>query len=423
MRKILISLGILSFSISQLFASSIDSVKVEKVKVEFSGFFRFDYWYDSRQTVDVVDGLFLLYPKKQDFDNNGADISAAGSINSLAMGTRVRSNMKMPDIFKAKSNVFVEIDFTGISSIVNVRLRHAYTKFEWEKSTLLVGLTWHPLFVTNVFPNVVSLNTGAPFQSFNRSPQVTYQYKLSKALTLALSAINQSDSRSMGPIPSPNEASSSYLRNGLVPNLNTHLQYSKGNLTFGAALDFKSLKPRLYTTSLITANERYVTKERINSFSEMVYFKYQSEKLVIRAKGLYGQNLTEHLLLGGYAVSSLDSLTGKENYTPTNHLFTFGNITYGSKYQASIFVGYARNLGANKNFVSSSLVYGRGLDIAYLYRIAPSIAYINSKFQISAEVEFTTAAYGQIDVTDKGKVKNGNRVSNSRLLVVLQYSF
>lgn len=406
-----------------------DSIKVSKVKAEFSGFFRADYWLDSRQVVDAVDGLFLLYPKGPDYDYNGKDINAEPNVNFLAMATRLRTNIKMPDLFKAKSSILVEVDFTGLSTsgtstIVALRLRHAYTKLQWEKSSLLFGLTWHPLFVQDVFPSVASLNTGAPFQSFNRSPQITFQQKLVDGLTLSLSAINQSDSKSSGPIADPGQYSSTYIRNGLVPNLNTTLQLVSGPITIGGAFDFKSLRPRQFVTSIDYPDRKYITTERINSYTYMLYAKYQASKLTIKAKGMLGQNLFEHLMFGGYAVKTLDSLSGKETYTPTNHFFLFGNITYGKEFQVGLFVGYAKNLGTNDNFASpKERIYARGMDIAYLYRISPVLTYVNDRFQISTELEYTAAAYGKINNLDKGKVTNTKISDNYRFLVVVQYSF
>ena len=232
------------FSVFTVIANTSDSTKVDKIKIDVTGFFRADYWYDSRQIVDAVDGLFMLYPKSPDLDTYGNDINAAPSVNMLAMATRFRVGMKMPDLFKAKSLVFVEVDFTGMGSNVSFRFRHGYTKLQWEKSSLLFGLTWHPMFISDVFPTVANLNTGAPFQSFNRSPQITYQQKLATGLTLSLSAIHQSDSKSMGPIAPPNESSSSYLRNGLLPNINANLQLVSGSFTLGGSVDYKSLRPR-----------------------------------------------------------------------------------------------------------------------------------------------------------------------------------
>jgi len=424
MRKYIILFFFTSFLGFRAFSNSKDSVLVDKIKVEFSGFFRADYWYDSRQIVDAVDGLFLLYPKKPELDANGDDIQAAPNINFLAMATRLRTNIRMPDLFSAKSIIFIEGDFTGMSTAVNVRLRHAYTKLQWNRSSLLVGLTWHPLFVNDVFPTVASLNTGAPFQSFNRSPQLTFQQKIADGLALSLSLVYQSDSRSLGPNAAPNEASSTYLRNGMLPNLNGNLQFVKGSFTLGGSIDFKSLRPRLFTTSLINPTFKYVTSERINSYSGMLYLKYQTSNLAIKVKGILGQNLYEHLLLGGYAVSSLDSLTGKETYTPSNHLFLFSNITYGKKYQFGLFLGYAKNLGTSNNFVSSTdRIYGRGMDIDYMYRISPTLSYIDDRFQVSTELEYTASAFGDINKDQRGKITNSKITNNYRVLLVVQYSF
>jgi len=424
MLKKYFALCITFFSLFSIYANPSDSTKVDKIKIDFSGFFRADYWYDSRQIVDAVDGLFMLYPKAPDLDFNGNDINAAPSVNMLAMATRFRAGMKMPDLFKAKSLVFVEVDFTGTGSNVSFRFRHGYTKLQWEKSSLLIGLTWHPMFIADVFPTVTSLNTGAPFQSFNRSPQITYQQKLTKNLTLSLSAVHQSDSKSMGPIASPNESSSSYLRNGLLPNVNANLQLAIGSFTIGGSVDYKSLRPRLFTTSIDNPTERYKTSERIKSFSSMAYAKYQAQKLTIKLKGILGQNLTEHLLLGGYAVSTLDSLTGKETYTSTNHLFLFGNITYGKTVQVGLFYGYAMNLGTTDNFVSNKdRYYSRGMDIDHMYRVSPSISYIKDRFQLSAEFEYTATAFGTIDNLNKGKILNPKITDNYRLLFVAQYNF
>ncbi len=427
MLKFFFAFCITFFLLFHVYANSSDSTKVDKIKIDFSGFFRADYWYDSRQINDAVDGLFMLYPKAPDPDFNGKDINAAPSVNMLAMATRFRAGMNMPDLFKAKSLVFVEVDFTGMGSNVSFRFRHGYTKLQWAKSSLLIGLTWHPMFISDVFPTVASLNTGAPFQSFNRSPQITYQQKLTKGLTLSLSAVHQSDSKSMGPNPAPNESSSSYLRNGLLPNLNANLQLVSGSFTIGGSVDYKSIRPRLYTTSLnskLTNKPKYVTSERINSFSSMVYAKYQGSKLTIKAKGMLGQNLYEHLLLGGYAVSKLDSVTGRETYTSTNHLFLFGNITYGKTVQVSLFYGYAKNLGTTDNFVSNKdRYYSRGMDIDHMYRVSPSISYIKDRFQLSAEFEYTATAFGTIDNLHKGKILNPSITNNYRLLMVAQYNF
>ena len=98
MLKRIIIICLLFIPFHSAFSNTPDSIKVEKVKIDFSGFFRADYWYDSRQIVDAIDGLFMLYPKAPDPDFSGRDINAAPSVNMLAVATRLRAGIKMPDL-------------------------------------------------------------------------------------------------------------------------------------------------------------------------------------------------------------------------------------------------------------------------------------------------------------------------------------
>lgn len=398
-----------------------DTEENQKPKAEFSGFLRFDYWYDTYQNNEVLDGIFIFYPLPPSLDSNGEDINAAGSLGGVAMGTRLRTNITMPEIFNAKSSILVEVDFTGMSSMVHFRLRHALAKFVWDSGTELnLGQTWHPMFVPEVFPHVASLNTGAPFQSFYRSPQVTLKQQLGSNLKLILSAITQTDNKSLG----PDGASTKYLKNNIVPNLHAQLMFVSKPVTAGVAIDYKGLMPRIFTSSPLIPAAKYVTKERIHSFSGMAYLKLQTGLLTTKIKGMYGQNLAEHLLLGGYAVSSVNPLTGHETYTPINHIFSHINITYGKTLMPGIFLGYAKNLGASDDvYNTTAMLYGRGLNIDYLYRITPNFTYRNNRFSLMGEVEYTFVSTGENDLNNKAKVINAKTSANTRFLIMIQYDF
>lgn len=400
-----------------------DTTELKKPKVEFSGFLRLDYWADTRLNNEALDGLFIFYPLPEKLDANGKDINAVGGLNFLAMATRLRTNITMPKVFNAKPSVLIEADFTGLSNNVHMRFRHALAKFSWESgSELNLGLTWHPMFVSEVFPHVASLNTGAPFQSFYRSPQITFKQSITPSFKIILSAITQSDNRNVG--PDAPTGSSKLLRHSMIPNLHAQLQYANGPITLGLAADYKNLRPLLSVKSLTqTPAPEYVTNERIIGLSYMGYFKYQSGLLTAKLKGMYGQNLGEHLLLGGYAVTSIDSLTGIQKYTPVNHIFGHVNITYGKTFMPGIFMGYAKNLGASKNVLDDKRVYGRGMDIEYLYRVAPNVTFRNKNLSIMSEVEYTVAATGQIEVSNRAKVVNAKETANTRFLVMIQYDF
>ena len=62
----------------------------------------------------------------------------------------------------------------------------------------------------------------------------------------------------------------------------------------------------------------------------MAFARYKKGLFKIKTKTIYGQNLTDHLLTGGYAVSKVDTLTGHEYYTPSNNILSYINIEYGN---------------------------------------------------------------------------------------------
>lgn len=413
MKKIYI-IALFTLVLSQLFAQDAEE---KKIKFEVSGFIKSDIYYDSRQNVDALDGLLHLYPKDIARDSAGNDINAKSSVGIVDISSRLRGKVSGPDVFGAKLSGLVEIDFTGITDGVyssRVRLRHAYSKLDWEKTEILFGQDWHPMFVKEVFPSVMSLNTGIPFQPFNRSPMLLISHKLGN-LKIIGAAISQADYLSRG----PDGKSAKYLKNSNIPNLHLQLQYHVGSVLFGVAADYKSILPRLTTSSLVN-DDVFVTDEKLNSYAWMGFFKYQKSKLEVKAKAIYGQNLCESIMPGGYGVSSLDSLTGYEKYTPINHFYTWANVIYGDQTKFGLFGGYTKNLGANDPIVSDT--YGMALNIDYIYRITPTISHKIKNFMLALELEYTVAAYGD-DFNDYGEITNSHEVSNTRILFSVFHFF
>lgn len=118
---------------------------------------------------------------------------------------------------------------------------------------MLFGQTWHPMFVTDVFPQVVSFNTGSPFQPFSRNPQIRLTQSFDK-FNLIAALLTQRDVTSNGPAG----FSSSYLRNNLIPSAHLQLQYKSESFVTGAGVDYKSLTPRISTTKIIKRTKRFL---------------------------------------------------------------------------------------------------------------------------------------------------------------------
>jgi hypothetical protein len=388
--------------------------------IKFSGYVKTDIFWDSRQTVDLRDGHFLLYPKPELLDPSGEDINAKASFNFLNIQSRIRLDIKGPDALGAKTSGAIEGEFFGMSDndINGFRLRHAYVKLNWKTTELLVGQFWHPMFITSCFPDVVSFNTGAPFLVFSRNPQIRLTQDIGN-FRFYVTALSQLDFKSNG----PDGASTKYIRNSAIPSMNLNLEYSKKNsekgkeFLVGVAGNFKRLIPLMQTS------KGYKTTEGINAVSGMVYVKAACKKVTFKAAGLYGQNMFDYTMIGGYAVKDFtDTTYGYAEYENMTTLSAWAEVmTNGKKMQGGLFLAYSKNLGAPDPVFSPNYFYSRGKDIGYLYRISPRFIYNINKLRLAPEIEYTVAGYGTTQ-TD-GTVKDMTSVGNFRFLLGVYYFF
>lgn len=403
--KKLFLLPFLLFSLLNGFAAD------PSVGYQLYGFVRNDFYINSRQNFEVLDGLFSIFPKPVDINTNGKDKNAVPNAEMLSVATRLGIDFRGTPIMGAKSTAKIECDFAGIStSYYLIRIRQAYLKLNWEKTELLVGQTWHPLF-GSVLPTVPSLNTGSPFQPFNRSPQVRAKHMLTNELSVIGSVNYQMQYMSQGPLG----ASPSYLKNALLPDIFVGLESKSKHWISGVGFDTKMLK---------------INDARLSSGSAVAYTQYADNQLQIKAKAIYGQNLSDHLMIGGYGISN-KSTTNNIVYTNFNTLSSWLNLVYGTKVQTGIFVGFSQNLGTNENLnidaAGKITAYGYGFyaDTQQLmdriYRIAPHITYNLSNFKLGFEYELTSADYGKIQ--GNGRIENSSTATNHRAMATISYIF
>ncbi len=378
--------------------------------IRFSGFVKTDAIWDTRQTVTARDGHYLLYPAAPKLDANDEDVNEGVNFNILAIQTRLKGAITGPDAFGAKTGGLIEAAFFGTteSDINGFRLRHAFLTLVWDQSSVLIGQFWHPMFVTSCFPGVVSFNTGAPFQPFSRNPQIRWTYKIGVTRILA-AAIAQRDFVSTG----PHGASTHYLRNSAIPNLHLQAQWDINNLHFGAGVDWKTLKPRLETIS------GYKAENTVSSSSVLAYARLKLSALTWKVQGVYGQNLTDHLMLGGYGVETLAEGTGQETYLPSTVMSAWTDIESGGDFAFGLFAGATQNLGADTDVLGPMWMRGETIDM--IYRVSPRVMWNSGKTRFAVEGEYTAASYGsqQGDAT----VADAEFVGNFRVLLAAYYFF
>jgi hypothetical protein len=385
--------------------------------IDFSGFVKTDLIFDTRQTVNLREGHFLLYPAPELKSRDDRDINESPSFNMLSIQTRLHGKITGPDALGARTSGAVEGEFFGHSEgdINGFRLRHAFVKLDWESSSLLVGQTWHPMFIAEMYPGVVSFNTGAPIQPFSRNPQVRFTQTFGGLKLIAVAA-SQRDFQSYGPDGSGKSVLSSiYLRNSVMPDMHVQAQYQGGGHLLGAGAGYKILTPRLITS---TSNK---ADESIGTMAAIAYAKLDLSPLTVKLEGVYGENLADLLLLGGYAVKSEDVSTGAMEYTGIGCYSVWGELSYGKDVEIAVFAGYSENLGAKDNIAGT--YYSRGITIDHLYRIAPRVQYTTGKVRFAAEVEYTGAAYGIAEDSNKGLIKDPVAVANTRVIGAVYYFF
>ena len=392
--------------------------------VTFYGFVRTDFYLDTYKGVNAFQDIFYLFPNYIGLDANGKDINNQASANLLSVVTRGGVNINGPEIFGAKTTGCLEVDFAGKPEIFLVRLRKAYTLLSWERTRLLVGQTWHPFWGNDAFPRVGALNSGTPFQPFNRSPQVRLDYTTGR-LTLSATGLYQQQYVSVGPFGSSNM----YKRDAVIPETVLSFEYTGKGLTLGAGVDFNKIKPRVTTTG--TNKLVYISDESLNSTSWMAYGKYSGGKLMMLLKGYYGQNMAHLTMIGGYGVSAYNPETGAEKYTNFSSYSTLFNVTYGNKWKPGLLIGYLENLGSKTPLAPLALdangkanVWGLGTNIMNMVRISPSLSYSIPKFLLTAEYEMTKASYGVGQfIFNDGLYADNHAATNYGARLIMTYFF
>lgn len=428
MKKILLMASLLMIQFMQAGAQ-------ERFEAKLYGFVRNYACFDTRESYTSNSEQFYYMPKNEVLDANGKDLNEQTNMMLLSITTRLGLNITGPEFLGAKTSAKIESDFAGFGTSNTVlRIRQAYAKMDWEKHSLLVGQAWHPM-MGDMMPDVFTLETGAPFTPFSRSPQIRYDYK-KKGFTLTATALYQYQYTSYG----PDGASFNYARNAVVPELYFQAMYKNNGFQAGIGVDLLALKPRQsYTLSTPLSsgdaatgvdkdgNPTYTYKcseELVASISPTVFASYKSGNWGIKGRFTYAQNAAHLSMISGYAVTDIKS-NGEQEYGTLNSASGWIDVTYKQPLKKGYltfccFAGYTKNLGCNDGIKGS--IYMRGeKNMDYMWRMAPSVLYTHNSMSIGVEYNPTTVGYGTAD--SQYKVENTHAVTNHRICAMLKYNF
>ncbi len=392
------------------------------VGISWSGFAKLDYGVDSRQTVNLREGHFSIYPTPVANGPDGTDVNATANSFMVAVQSRLTGKISGPDFLGAKTSGLIEGEFFGTTDgdINGFRLRHAMMKASWTKAELLMGQYWHPMFVTDCYPGVYNFNTGVPFQPFNRSPQIRLTWKPTGKFNVLVAIMEERDFQSFGPGADnkASVASSSFERAAVLPNAHLQVQYKAGKLVAGAGFDFKSIRPRIKNWAGNADNTH------LNSTALLAYAKVNLTKTISwKIEGTLGGNMADQVMLGGYTETLADTARGFE-YADSKTMAVWTELS-GSKgkFEWGLFAGYTKNQGIDGTKATFSTIYGRNLNIDNILRVAPRIGIKEGKMTIGLELEYTAAQYGVIQPDLTAKTEGIDPVANLRVMLTGIYAF
>ena len=407
-----------------------------QVSVKPYGFVRNYLNFDSRRTYTVVGGEYNMIPYDELWNGDHSDdLNAVPHMQLQALTTRIGLKLTGPEVLGFQTGGQIEGDFGGFGSNNMVfRIRQAFVKFsrqgERSASELLVGQTWHPLS-GDIMPDVLGMAAGAPFRPHSRTPQllaIRYWGPLgcTAALLYQLQYMNNGP-RSASDPSSTN--STAFALNALWPEAFLGLNFKQGGWYAQLGLDAQVIRPRTHAAG----SDGVVRKvdETLESFTPTLYAQYVEGPLSVKFRTLLAQNTSHLNQLVGYGVSSVNP-DGSWEYTPLRSTISYLNLSYGKKYRANLFLGYAKNLGAAADLhdfgTAEYRIYMKGGDqfvhLDDIWRICPGISYNVQALNLGIEYEITGVHYGDLD--SRGAILdniNRHSVVNHRICALVKYNF
>lgn len=394
--------------------------------VSWYGFIRTDYIWDTRKSAQVREYNLNLYPLDEVLDVNRADLNKTGASNFLSVVTRLGTKVKGPNVWGAKISGTLEGDFFGNTegTIGLLRLRHAYVNMDWSKTSLLMGQTWYPTFIPEVYPGVANFSTGILFNPFGWASQIRVKQNFTKEFSGAITAYKE---REFTTQTATGGTQNSASINSAIPTLHAQLQFKNKNWIAGLGAEYKSLQP--LTEYNVTSTTKAVSNETVNSTSFVGYLKYSNEKFHIKAYGITGKNMFNLVMLGGFTGYSVAGQP--EQYEGNRTTSCWIDIASNSKKTApGLFVGLTTNDGTSRNLIAgeSAKYYIRGISgtrvVDQVIRVSGRVDFKQNKFRVTPEIEYTGATWGDLNLNGDGTADlNKKNVSNMRFMISCAYSF
>ena len=370
-------------------------------KFKLYGFIRNYAVADTRAVNAGTEDLYFYMPKAVSM-TDGFDENAGFNWRFVSLTTRLGLDVSGYKFGNLGVSGKVEADFYNLSgSVAILRLRQAFMKLTWDESpvTLTIGQAWHPMAAD--MPHMNNLETGAPFNPFNRSPQLTADVKLGDNLTFTASLLYLNHYLPTG----PGNKSKDYYKYGL-PEFYLGVSYRSAKFLGRVGVDMVNIRPYRTITDWRVQDgggKTIQVKSLLTTFSPFLFAQYTNGLFQLRAKTILAQ-AGEHMnLLSGYGVHSFNQ-DGTITYTPMQDWASFVSFSYGKKFQVMAMLGYMKQLGTTKDLADNRLWLNTSADtkIQQAFRATPTVAWNLGKFTVSLEYNLTAAEFGTGDFDSRG---------------------
>ena len=380
-----------------------------------TGFINLDNAFDTRQVNADREGHAVLWPEPINRDATGVDINEKGQFSMIPLYARARLYADQPQLSESLyHHLVVEADFRGTSTenASLLRLRKAYGDFDWGHTAVRVGKAWHPMYVPDCAPNLVTYDDGEPPDTQVRAPQIRVTHRFAPDAEaschelIAMAGSRTVGSLGIGPLEDgvPGQRSSTdFLRRGVAPNV--HLQYRRlfDDHVVGFGVDHSRIIPRL------VSEENFRDYESLGSTCFIAYAAFNFPNWVMRNKLLYTENASAYESPYGFVVVSRDPNTDRRTY---DNLRAIGywidmDVLTDQCLQPGFFIGVQKALGTSDAIPESArdengdlITFADRPDLDFLLKAAIRARWIQDPIEIGTEIE---VAHGSFAVPVDGR--------------------
>ncbi|MBO4566593.1 MAG: hypothetical protein J5695_05150 [Bacteroidales bacterium] len=365
-------------------------------KFKLYGFVRNYFTYDSRVSSAGTEDFYYWMPKDVKMVGE-EDVNNVSSFRFAALTSRLGLDISGYDVKDYKIGGKFEADFysglTGNTGTAQFRLRQAFITVGKDNRSWKIGQAWHPMGAD--LPDIFSLESGAPFGPFSRTPLVQMDWKLTDALSLTTAALWQMQFCSTG----PEGVSANYIKYGCTPELYLGLNIKNGSSVLKFGGDVLSIKPR-------QVNATGFAKDRLTTWSVFMYGASSIGKLNLKSKLTYANDGSHLNMLGGYGVYAIDDTYDNWEYISTRTAAGWATLQYKGfgNWVPQMLIGYTKLFGTGVDVFNDKTDAGaykyrwvkNSADVIdYMFRIQPEIVYNLGKLQFGLEYMLTGVNYGK----------------------------